>query len=266
MRGFALLLVAYTLLISGALGSAGQRCPCKKVACKHPKAHCTSCYAKGSTRIQPGDIGGMCASCEAGYELSDDNRCICTRKPCKGRCPAGQVWAGFVGRQWLEHNALSAPKLFGWTCQQASKLGCSAKDAQDYAGCTRCPKGHMLYDSNYGYPAPDARPALACLPCNAADPAEHEGWTSQCLGSSGTPLTCKRGDQVCKGCPPGTYIARAEHWPGSLGKALVCGNCTELSCSPGACGRHGCTACPASSPYKLDSGTYSDCVDWNPNS
>ncbi len=46
----------------------------------------------------------MCASCEAGYELSDDNRCICTRKPCKGRCPAGQVWAGFVGRQWLEHN------------------------------------------------------------------------------------------------------------------------------------------------------------------
>lgn len=64
----------------------------------------------------------------------------------------------------------------------------------------------MLYDSNYGYPAPDARPALACLPCNAADPAEHEGWTSQCLGSSGTPLACKRGDQVCKGCPPGTYI------------------------------------------------------------
>lgn len=46
----------------------------------------------------------MCASCQAGYELSDDNRCICTRKPCKGRCPAGQVWAGFVGRQWLDHN------------------------------------------------------------------------------------------------------------------------------------------------------------------
>ncbi len=90
----------------------------------------------------------------------------------------------------------------------------------------------MLYDSNYGYPAPDARPALACLPCNAADPAEHEGWTSQCLGSSGTPLTCKRGDQVCKGCPPGTYIGE-KACPSSGPTCRAC--CCRRRCLVCAC-------------------------------
>ena len=70
----------------------------------------------------------------------------------------------------------------------------------------------MLVNSNYGYPAPDARPALACVPCGA-DPAEHQGWTSQCLGRGSSQLTCKRGDQVCKGCPPGSYIGERAACP-----------------------------------------------------
>lgn len=66
----------------------------------------------------------------------------------------------------------------------------------------------MLSDSNFGYTAPDFRPALACVTCNPCltDPAEHDGWTSRCLGRGGDQLTCQRGDQVCMDCPSGSYI------------------------------------------------------------
>jgi hypothetical protein len=34
--------------------------------------------------------------------------------------------------------ALSAPRIFAWTCQKASVLGCGSDDVKDYVGCTHC--------------------------------------------------------------------------------------------------------------------------------